>query len=169
MSWAATMDASRILGMKTFPEKRIAEAFALSTARGADLLARLGSFKVWQGDLATMRGDDPRQETHPNNVEAAPMTTVFVDTLVLARAIELLPPICRAALSDVYAEHKDTASVAADLDTEPASAQRIMMNCERRLIEIFASLENTSRDDAAAVPQWVSEREQAAASGGRRR
>jgi len=41
-------------------ERELIEAFALSGARGAELLERLGDFNVWSGDLATMRGDEPR-------------------------------------------------------------------------------------------------------------
>ena len=48
--------------MKTPPDEVVTEAFALSRARGAELLARLGDFNVWHGDLAAMRGDEPRGE-----------------------------------------------------------------------------------------------------------
>jgi len=155
--------------MRTLPEHTVAEAFALSSARGADLLARLGSFRVWHGDLATMRGDDPRGPMSNDRPEAARPMTVFLDTLVLARAIERLSPVCRAALAAVYAEHKDAASLAADLDTEPAHAERIMSNCEQRLLEIYDALAKDSPGDPATVPEWVSELEHAAAGGSRRR
>ena len=151
--------------MKTLPENIVAEAFALSSARGADLLARLGSFKVWQGDLATMRGDHPREPAPDGEPESAQPIPGFVDALVLARAIERLQPVCRAALAAVYAGHKDAGSLAADLDTDAAYAEKIMSNCEQRLLEIYHSLAK----DSATVPQWVSEREHAAVSGGRRR
>lgn len=154
--------------MKRLPDSAVAEAFALSNARGADLLARLGAFRVWHGDLATMRRDDPRtsDSDHIPDVPATP--SLFLDTIVLARAIELLQPICRATLASVYAERKDPAALAADLDTDAAYAQKILTNCEQRLLEIYDSLiESTT--DTAAIPQWVSKREQAAAAGGRRR
>ncbi len=93
---------------------------------------------------------------------------MFLDTILLARAIERLQPICRVTLGAVYAERKDTATLAADLDTDPAYAQKILTNCERRLLEIYDSLIE-SATDTTAMPQWVSEREQAAAAGGRRR
>lgn len=155
--------------MKTLAGQIVAEAFALSTARGADLLAQLGSFRVWQGDLAAMRRDNPRAPMPNDEPEVVPAMRVFFDTLILARAIELLQPVCRAALAAVYAEHQDTASLAADLDTDPADAQRILTNCEQRLVEIYDSLAKESPHDAATVPQWVSEREHAAAGGSRRR
>lgn len=153
--------------MKRLPESAVAEAFALSNARGAELLVRLGAFRVWRGDLATMRGDDPRIPAADDESEAPPTAPVFLDTIVLARAIEQLQPICRATLGSVYAERKDPATLAADLDTDPAYAQKILTNCERRLLEIYDSLIE-SATDTAAIPQWVSERE-AAAAGGRRR
>src|SRR5687768_6693299 len=115
--------------MKTLPATIVAEAFALSNARGADLLVRLGAFGVWRGDLSAMRGDDPPvpQTTDP---AASPTTPSLVDTLVLSRAIELLPPTCRAALAAVYLEHGHP----------DANAAR----CEQRLLEIYDSLTRTS-------------------------
>lgn len=154
--------------MKRLPESAVAEAFALSNARGAELLARLGAFRVWHGDLATMRRDDPRTSASDDASEGPATSTVFLDTILLARAIERLQPICRVTLGAVYAERKDTATLAADLDTDPAYAQKILTNCERRLLEIYDSLIE-SATDTTAMPQWVSEREQAAAAGGRRR
>ena len=154
--------------MKRLPESAVAEAFALSNARGAELLARLGAFRVWHGDLATMRGDHPRTSASEPVSDVLAASTVVPDTIVLARAIELLQPVCRAALLSVYAERKDSAALAADLDTDPAYAQKILTKCEQRLLEIYDSLiESTT--DTAAIPHWVSEREQAAAGGGRRR
>jgi DNA-directed RNA polymerase specialized sigma24 family protein len=123
--------------VKKLAEDVVAEAFALSGARGADLLARLGDFGVWRGDLATMRGDSPRGPASDGTPEAARPMATFLDALVLARAIEGLQPLCRAALTAVYAEQKDSASLAADLDTDAAQAQRIVSNCEQRLLEIY--------------------------------
>jgi len=155
--------------MKTLPEKIVSEAFALSNSRGAELLARLGEFNVWNGDLATMRGDSPRASDTPEEPVSTRRTIgVFLDTLLLARAIELLPPVCRAALSAVHAERKGKASLATELDTQPTDAQRITANCEKRLLEIYDSL-TTSAANEGTVPQWVSEREHAAVGGSRTR
>jgi len=138
--------------MTTLPPETVAEAFALSSARGADLLVRLGAFNVWRGDLATMRGDDPRAtvETPEPEPEEDRMNRLF-DTLTLARAIELLQPVCRAALATVYVEHKDAASLAADLDTDARSAQSIVTRCEARLLEIYHSLVEASPEDLARI------------------
>jgi len=144
----------KILSMTTLPDQIVAEAFALSSARGADLLARLGDFQVWRGDLATMRGDNPRPHTTEDEPPVArPEMRAFLDTLVLARAIELLQPDCRATLSAVYAERKAAGS--------PAATQPILTNCEKRLLEIYDSLKSTAQDETM-VPEWVSEREHAA-------
>jgi len=141
--------------MKTLPDQIVAEAFALSSARGADLLARLGDFNVWRGDLAMMRGDNPRAlVTDGEPTASQPRMRNFLDTLILARAIELLQPECRAALSAAYAERKPTES-SSNLD------------CEKRLLEIYDSLKASAQDETT-VPQWISEREHAAA-GNRRR
>jgi hypothetical protein len=154
--------------MKQLPRSAVTEAFALSNARGAELLARLGTYRVWRGDLATMRNDNPRM-TAPADESGAPSETgVLLDTIVLARAIELLQPVCRAALWSVYAEQKDSAALAADLETDPAYAQRILTRCEQRLLEIYDSLSEDATE-TATMPQWVSEREKAAAAAGRRR
>lgn len=156
--------------MKALPEQMIADAFVLSQARGADLLVHLGAFNVWRGDLATMRGDNPRAAEATTQTEAvAAPNHALAETLLLARAIEVLPGICRAALSAVYADRKKPASLAVDLDTEPADAQRIVSNCEQRLFDIYQSLANRTPADAATVPEWMSEREHAAGGSNRRR
>jgi DNA-directed RNA polymerase specialized sigma24 family protein len=155
--------------MKTLPPKALAEAFALSGARGADLLARLGAFRVWDGDLATMRGDDPYVEAPGGDAgsddpqQEQDGIAELVDTVRLARAIELLNPIHRTALAGVYLEHKDAAALAADLDTDSASAASFVVRCEQRLAEIYDSLSGTPGAEVT-VPQWVSDRDHAGGS-----
>jgi hypothetical protein len=151
--------------MKKLPEHVVAEAFALSGARGADLLARLGGFSVWRGDLAAMRDDNPRGPAPDRAPEASRPMEAFLDALVLARAIERLEPVCRAALAAVYEKQKDPTSRAADLGTDATQAQRSVSNCEQRLLEIYDALAKES----STVPQWVSELEHAGAGGSRRR
>ena len=150
-------------------ERELIEAFALSGARGAELLERLGDFNVWSGDLATMRGDEPRGARDVKVEKTAEQESRnLVDTLVLARAIELLQPICRAALSSFYVHHAEPGSVAKELETSPENAERLLTNCEKRLLEIYESLARVS-DQPGAVPDWVSEREHVAVGGTRRR
>jgi len=151
--------------MKKLPAEVVAEAFALSGARGADLLARLADFGVWRGDLSAMRGDDPHEPMPAEAHDATRPIGDFFDALLLAGAIERLQPVCRAALAAVYAERKDTAALAADLDTDSAHASRIVSNCEQHLLEIYDSLAKES----ASVPRWVSELEHAGVGGNRRR
>ena len=147
--------------MKRLPERGVAEAFALSNARGAELLERLGDFNVWSGDLPTMRNDEPRAPSDTVERMSERESRNLVDTLVLARAIELLQPICRAALSSVYAHQAGTGSVATELDTSPENAEQMVTTCEKRLLQIYESLIETS-DESRAVPNWVSEREHVA-------
>ena len=66
----------------------IETALALSHARGAALLAMLGEFDVWHGDLAEMRRDSPRAGSR---IEPERTTSKnLADVLLMARAIELL-------------------------------------------------------------------------------
>src|SRR5438552_2560411 len=142
--------------MKTLPDEVMTEAFALSRARGAELLARLGDFSVWHGDLATMRGDEPRQDEAKVDVgHEARTPRVFVDTLILVRAIELLPTVCRAALSRAYVDRDDAAALASELDTHAEHAERIIANCRERLRDIYESLTSGSSMTDTTIPEWV--------------
>ena len=114
--------------MHTLPAELIAEAFALSNARGADLLVQLGNFGVWRGDLATMRGDAPRAESKSDS-RSASLEVEFQEAFVLAKAIELLTPDCRSALAVAYSANGS--------DRSPDPVRR---ECERRLLEIYESL-----------------------------
>jgi hypothetical protein len=155
--------------MEKLPGPIVAEAFALSRSRGADLLVRLGDFDVWRGDLSEMRGDSPRSLQTPADTSAAPTnTTFFFDTLIMARALELLQPVCRAALSALYLDHKDAQPLADDLDTWPEQAEKLIANCEKRLLEAYVALKAAGTN--APTPEWAVERElAAAASSGQRR
>lgn len=154
-----TRCARRIVSMKTLPESIVAGAFELSSARGADLLARLGEFDVWRGDLAVMREDEPRSVRTTREPRTPERTSPgLLDTLVLARAIELLDPMCRAALSKIYtlpSERNSPSATISDVD------------CENRLLEIYDSLTHESADGEATVP--ITQREDAAGRGSRRR
>jgi hypothetical protein len=150
--------------MERLLERELVEAFALSRARGAELLERLGDFNVWNGDLATMRDDEP-QGPREVKVEKTPEheSRKLVDALLLARAIELLQPTCRAALSSTYAHPADTG-----FTRLPEDEERLVTNCQNQLLEIYESLVQSS-GESRAVPNWVSERERVAAGGTRRR
>lgn len=151
-------DPSRIDRMSKLSAQTIADAFALSTARGADLLAQLGDFGVWRGDLSAMRGDEPRDPAQ-TETDAVPTTSNFSDTLLVVRALELLQPACREALRAAHIDHRQPASSAAVVDTDPEHAQRIAA-CEERLVEIYESLVKDSPAEMTSVR---------AASGSRRR
>lgn len=104
-----------------------------------------------------MRGDDPR---NPGATDDPPPETPhrenLLDALVLARAIELLPPSCQAALATVYAEGKDL-----------VLGETELTKCERRLRELYSTLSANAPGDAT-LPQWIQEREHAMAGGDRR-
>lgn len=132
----------RIEAMDDSWESAIAEALAFSNARGADLLVRLGEFDVWRGDLATMRGDEPRSPVDDGETEARePSTPRRPNVLVLARAIEELEPACRELLSRIYALHHDRNAMS-------RPAHRLVGDCEKRL---FAAYESLMRDVPATV------------------
>jgi hypothetical protein len=103
----------------------IAEAFALSNAKGAELLAQLGRFAVWEGDLAAMRGDNPRGGFSADS-DAGSAGAAFQEAFILAKALELLTPECRSALAAVYADGR--------------FGGRVPRDCEERLLQIYESL-----------------------------
>ncbi len=114
--------------MHTLSSDVIAEAFALSNAKGADLLAELGRFEVWRGDLAAMRGDDPRGAESAADSRTALRGAAFQEAVMLAKAIELLTADCRSTLAAAYANRASRAD------------DRVIHDCERRLLEIYESL-----------------------------
>jgi hypothetical protein len=138
-------------------EDVITEAFALSRARGAALLARLGDFNVWQGDLAAMRRDSPPADPGRAPSKREPVAPLS-ETLLMARAIELLQPDCRTVLSRLYGGADDAGGKPSN-DTAA--------NCRNRLLEIYMSLQ--SRSGELTTPEWVAEREHAALAHGRHR
>ena len=143
------------------PDEVIIEAFALSRERGAALLARLGDFNVWHGDVAAMRRDSPRSDRGDVHAKRSPVVPL-AQTLVMARAIELLQPDCRAVLANVYGDD-DSAGRALRSGTEATSERYAeALTCKSRLLEIYASLQGRSGEQA--TPDWVAEREHAASS-----
>jgi hypothetical protein len=138
----------------------IAGAFALSEARGADLLVALAGSNVWRGNLSAMRGDEPHSE---NRDEQGELNNDVIDTLLLARAIEILPPGCRSALATTYAKREDIRASQVIRDSGFEGAK--VMECVERLHEIFSSLHTS--DPMEQVPSWVFERENTADGGHR--
>jgi hypothetical protein len=147
--------------VEKFSRKEIADAFALSHARGADLLVAIAGAHVWRGDLSAMRDDVPHRED--SDEEHAPPQDEAIDTLLLARAVEMLPPDCRSALTDAYAKRNSipAGQMIRDGGIEGVSVTR----CEERLTEILASLR--ASDAMEQVPRWVLARENAAIGGHR--
>jgi len=141
----------------------IRQAFRLSSARGAELLALLGDFDVWRGDLAAMREDSPRIEQTAARADAPSDTRLLVSVLLMARAIEILDAECRTSLAKIYDRH-DRISANSTSDSVATDAA-----CRGRLIEIYTALQTHAA--GAGTPEWISEREHAApaSSGSRRR
>jgi len=75
------------------------EALAISRARGAERLMRLGDFDIWRGKLAEMRGDRPLNRERLDEPERQARNA---DALLVARALDLLDPECRDAIANLY-------------------------------------------------------------------
>jgi hypothetical protein len=133
--------------MNTLNETAVAQAFALTNAKGADLLVELGQFGVWSGDLGAMRGDDPHVPA-PENDQVVPRSADLAIALRLARAIELLTPTCRESLSALYRDKNARLSRVADRDRS-----KTLSTCEQLLQELYDSLPG----DSAALPSWAAE------------
>jgi hypothetical protein len=149
--------------MERLSRSEIADAFALSEARGADLLVALAGANVWRGNLPAMRGDEPGSEERDD--EQGETNPRALDTLLLARAIEILPPPCRSALATTYAKREDIR--ASQMIRDGGAEGTKVMECVERLHEIFSSLRTS--DAMEQVPSWVFERENAPNGGHRSR
>jgi hypothetical protein len=136
--------------MRKLSAKEIADAFALSRARGADLLVSLAGAHVWQGSLSAMRSDDPR--VPESDVEDGGPNTDVIDVVLLSRAIEILSPSCRSALESTYARPAFGSVI-----RDGGADGRTITKCEEHLREIVASLETS--DVTEQVPKWVLARE----------
>jgi hypothetical protein len=112
----------------------IANAYALRGSKGGDLLARMGSFDLWRGNLAEIRGD--------SDIEAAPDSTepadadLFLQTLAVSRAFEYLPRKCEMAIRLAYVEGRDLGHVANERNTTNRDGLEVVPNCVRRLFAI---------------------------------
>jgi hypothetical protein len=144
-------------------EELIRQAFALSHARGADLLLLLGNFDVWHGDLAEMRGDSPRAEQAASAHPVITNRSHLADVLLMSRAIEALDADCRTALMTLYGARDGSPDAAPDRETNHDSSnhQRVS-TCRSRLVAAYAELQKQTT--GPATPEWVAEREHAAVS-----
>ena len=125
------------------------------------MLVALAGARIWRGDLSAMRDDVPhREDGDDENAEPQPEA---IDTLLLARAVEMLPPNCRSALADSYAKRNPSpmGQMIRDGGIEGVKLAR----CEEQLTEIFSSLRTS--DAMEQVPRWVLDRENGAIGGQR--
>jgi hypothetical protein len=134
------------------PDEVIIEAFALSRERGAALLARLGDFNVWHGDLGAMRRDSPRSDQADMHSKRSPAVPLG-QTLVMARAIELLQPDCRAVLANVYGDDESARPALRSDMARTSERSAEALTCKSRLLEIYASLQGRSGEQA--TPDWA--------------
>lgn len=107
-----------------------------------------------------MRDDDPRSE-EADVVDRAPNEDVL-DTLLLARALELLAEPCHSALATAYAKRYEISSHQIIRD---GGSDDVTRKCEERLRDIAASLRASDTDEQ--VPKWVFARENGANGGHR--
>jgi len=112
----------------------ITEAYELRGRKGGDLLSRMGSFDLWRGNLAEMRGDSP-MEPAPETDNAADIDQ-FLQTLAISRAFDILQPRCAEVLRLSYVEGRDIGQVANELDTTYRYAESMVANCLHRLVEV---------------------------------
>jgi hypothetical protein len=112
----------------------IANAYALRGSKGSDLLSRMGSFDLWRGNLAEMRGDS-QIEAAPDSTEPADADQ-FLQTLAVSRAFDYLPRKCEIAIRLVYGEGRDIGDMANELDATHRDGLESVPNCVRRLLVI---------------------------------
>ena len=144
-------------------EDLIRQAFALSHARGADLLLLLGNFDVWHGDLAEMRGDSPRVEQAASSPPVGTNRTDLADVLLMSRAIEALDADCRTVLMPLYGvrDGSPNAAPGREANHDSSNHQRVS-TCRSRLVAAYGEL--LKHTAGPATPEWVAEREHAAVS-----
>jgi hypothetical protein len=115
-----------------WPEDRtrfFADAYALRGAKGVPLLLHMGSFDLWRGNLAQMRGDSPAEGVTSATSEDA-NTERFLQTLALSRAFDAVPQKCAEVVR--LATLKDgTKPVANALESE---------ECMQRLLAVASTI-----------------------------
>jgi hypothetical protein len=134
-----------------WPEDRsrlVADAYELRQTTGISLLLRMGSFNLWRGNLAQMRGDWPA-DTLTTEAGAADAER-FLQTLAVSRAFDVLPPKCAETIRLKYFEGRSVEEIAAELETAARYAATLIENCTNRLFEAASAVfEELSSDNAA--------------------
>ena len=103
----------------------IANAYELRGNQGVALLSRMGSFDLWRGSLARMRGDSPAEVT--TDTSDAAHTERFLQALSVSRALDAMPDECAEVLRLAYVDSRD-GSVRYD--------QKLAEFCTKRLLVI---------------------------------
>jgi hypothetical protein len=128
----------------------IADAYELRGNQGVALLSRMGSFDLWRGSLARMRGDSPT-EVATDSSDAA-NTERFLQALSVSRALDAMPDECAEVLRLACFDRRD-GSVRYD--------QKLAEFCTKRLLVIATVIyqklsseeaEEFESDTNAAIP-----------------
>lgn len=122
----------------------VTEALELRTAEGVDLLARVTRFNVWRGNLGEMRSD--MAGTSENVVPSTNDLEHFREVVALSKAVEYLQPRCSEAVFLTYVRGYDTRVVAKTMQTTDRYAEKLVVNCVRRLFEIARQMMFTGAD-----------------------
>jgi hypothetical protein len=129
------------------PSSLIADANALRGTKGIALLLRMGSFDLWRGSLAQMRGDSSAvvATTRTDGSKAER----FLRTLAVSQALDSMPPKCTEMIRLAYFEGRDVHRIAQDLQKSVRYAANLVDNCTERLLEAASAIyQELSRDDS---------------------
>jgi len=136
-----------------WPEDRsrlIADAYELRETKGVALLLRMGSFDLWRGSLAQMRGDSSAG-TLTTGTDGA-NTERFLQTLAVSRAFDVMPPKCAETIRLEYFDGRWVQEIAEELETSTRYAATLVENCTKQLFEvatvIYQELSSDEADEA---------------------
>lgn len=144
----AVIMSSRISGM-TWPEdpsRLITDAYTMRAATGVPLLLNMGSFDLWRGSLAQMRGDSPAEVVSAEM--DGPNTERFLQTLAVSRALESIPQKCGAVLRLAYGDDGSVEQVANSFEISSRYAADLVEKCTSRLLAAASTIyDDLSFDD----------------------
>jgi len=128
------------------PSRLITDAYAIRAATGVPLLLNMGSFDLWRGSLAQMRGDSPA-EVVSASIDGA-NTERFLQTLAVSRALETIPQKCAAVVRLAYFEDGGVEQVANSFEVSSRYAADLVEKCTTRLLAAASTIyEELSFDD----------------------
>jgi hypothetical protein len=136
-----------------WPEDRsalLSDAYELRGKRGIELLLHMGSFDLWRGSLAQMRGDSPADVASAGKDGAN--AERFLQALAVSRAFDLITPRCAETIRLAYFDGRDVQQIAQTLETSTRYSATLVDNCMKRLFEVASIIYGElSCDDADDV------------------